>query len=120
MFPGDTEGSEAIAPALVLEVRGDGEWLEFSRLSPSTRAGSLSHNGPEGRQVYVFRCLGHQSVLQRSKAGTDLMQGDIRALLPFAGYEEVARLTPEDPVADFWLCPDNVTEPVRFRFRHQA
>jgi hypothetical protein len=109
-----------MAPALVLEVRAEGEWREVNRLGPSAAPGSLSHNGPQGRQVYVFRCLGHQSVLQRSQAGADLAHGDLRVLSSSAsGFEDVARLTSEDPTAEFWLRPDNVVEPVRFRFRHQ-
>jgi hypothetical protein len=120
MSPGASERSkdEAIAPALVLEVRVAEEWREFSRLGPSALPGSLSHNGPEGRQVYMFRCLGDYSILQRSEAGVDVGRGDLRGVSSL-GLEDVARLTMEEPTVDFWLRPDNASEPVRFRFRHQ-
>jgi hypothetical protein len=65
-----------------------------------------------------FRCLGDHSILQRSKAGVDFARGELR-VFSHSGFEDVARLTTEEPAMDFWLRPDNVAEPVRFRFRHQ-
>jgi hypothetical protein len=107
-----------MSPALILEVRVPEEWREFNRLDPSEPPGSLSHNGPGDRQVYMFRCLGDYSILQRSKSGADFERGDLRAVSSLV-FEDVARLTVEQPSVDFWLRPDNVEEPVRFRFRHQ-
>jgi hypothetical protein len=121
MTPDAREGSddETTAPALVLEVRADGEWHEFGRFGPSAPPSSVSHNGPGGRQVYLFRCCGDYSVLQRSKAGADLSDSHARVLLSSAGLESVARLTAENPTADFWLRPGDADELMHFRFRHQ-
>jgi hypothetical protein len=105
--------------ALIVEARVDGEWRAVTRLGPSSPPASVSHNGPAGRQVYVYRCCGDHSVLLRSKAGADVTDGELR-VLPSAGLEDVARLTPEAPTTDFWLRFDGADDSLHVRFRHES
>jgi hypothetical protein len=66
----------------------------------------------------MFSCKGDHSTVQRSAAGIDISVGDVRTITS-ARFEEVARLTPDQPTAEFWLRTENMAEPARFRFRHQ-
>jgi hypothetical protein len=106
--------------ALLVEFRHQGEWRQVGpALTPGMRAGSLSHNGPAGRQMYVFGCDGPYSLLLRSTAGLDTAQPTlIRVVSALEGFEEIARLTPEQPAFECWLKIDRMREPTRFRFRH--
>jgi hypothetical protein len=108
--------------ALIVELRFGGEWHRAGwPLSADDAPGSMSHNGPAGRQVYVFGCDGPYSLVMRSKAGIDSEHagGLVRKLAVLEGFEEVARLTPERPSFECWLQTDRMREPMRFRFRHQ-
>src|SRR5437660_1423172 len=106
---------------LTVEFRAQGEWHRVGpALAPSALPGSMSHNGPAGRQVYVFGCDGGHSLVLRSRGGMDVEHaaGSIRAIKSLEGFEEVARLTPERPSFECWLKTDRMREPTRVRFRH--
>lgn len=103
---------------LVFEMRQLKKWVELGRLGPEDTNGSLSHNGPAGRQVYMFGCHGDHSVIKRSEAGVDTDVGPLR-ITAALGYEEIARLTEESAPYEFWLKTDNMREPILVRFRHE-
>lgn len=106
--------------SLIVEFRAEGQWHRAGPpLSAADQPGSVSHNGPAGRQVYVFECLGDRSVLKRSSLGADREHvGGLVRVVTSLGFEEVARLTPAQPSFECWLQTDRMREPMRFRFRH--
>jgi hypothetical protein len=105
---------------LVLLVRARGEWVQAGwPLKPGEPGGSLSHNGPSGREVYLFECRGDHSVLLRSKAGADVELGAARVIENLDGFEEVARMDAEHPSFECWLRTDRDSETRRYRFRHE-
>ncbi len=85
---------------LIFEVRPNpgGAWLPIAELGPHDREGSISDNQPGGRDVILFRCDGHRSVIHRSAAGADFDLGSltgrpIRAVIPSGGLDLIAELT---------------------------
>lgn len=108
---------------LTVEFRARGEWhpVVGPALTPGAPPGSMSHNGPAGRQVYLFGCDGDYSLVLRSRGGVDVEHaGLVRELTALEGFEEVARLTPERPSFECWLKTDRMREPTRVRFRHNS
>jgi hypothetical protein len=107
--------------SLIVEFRAEGRWHRAGPpLSADDPSGSMSHNGPAGRQVYVFGCDGPYSLVLRSRSGADREHagGLVRKLTALKGFEQVAELTPEQPSFECWLKTDRMREPMRFRFRH--
>jgi hypothetical protein len=78
----------------------------------------MSHNAPDGRQVYRFRCLGDHSIIDRSVGGGDFEVGAVRAINPLAGWEEIATLNAENPTYDCWLKTDVSPQPRHIRWHH--
>jgi hypothetical protein len=105
---------------LYLELfRGSQNWQTIGRLAPGERPGSISHNAPDGRQIYRFEARSSAlSVIERSVGGADIEVGSLRAIDPLYGFEEVARLTAVNPTLEFALRTDNMPHAVPFRFRH--
>lgn len=101
---------------LLFEIRMDGRWRELGRLETGDAPGSLSHNGPAGRQVYQFQCHGDYSVLERSLGGADTEVGPMRVVLS-DGFERVAILR-HGETEEFWLKTDRMNAPHRVRFTH--
>lgn len=104
---------------LILELRDPKRkaWQEIGRLQAGEN-GSVSHNPQAGkREIYRFRCLGEQSVVERSVAGADVEVGPLRAISTI-GFDEVARLNAENPTVEMWLKTDRMPSPQRIRFRH--
>jgi hypothetical protein len=105
---------------LVLLVRTRGQWVQAGwPLKPGEPGGSLSHNVPDGREVYLFECRGDHSVLLRSRGGIDIEQGSTR-VIDTEGFEEVARMDAEHPSFECWLRVGRDRETRRYRFRHEA
>lgn len=103
---------------LYVEIRKPGAWIQVGApLTEGDAPGSISHHAPDGRQIYVFACLGDRSVVRRSIAGLDMEIGMAR-VISAAGLEDVAVLTPEDPECEIWVSSKRSREPRRMRLRH--
>lgn len=101
---------------LLLDVRANGQWKRMGAVLLGSQSGSLSHNGPAGRQMYLFKCHTDHAVIERSTGGADYEVGYERAIQSI-GLEKVARLDAENPDFECWLKTDHSTEPHRMRFR---
>jgi hypothetical protein len=73
---------------------GCGGWRPVAGMRPGDREGSISDSKPGRRDVIMFRCEPGRSVIRRSRAGADWEQGAERAVVPLAGFEELAVLVP--------------------------
>lgn len=103
--------------SLIVEFRAKGKWHPVDPPLGPGEAGSVSHNGPAGRQLYVFQCEGDHSIMRRSSVGIDREDGVLREITS-AGFEDVAEIIPGVPYECF-LKTDRMREPMRFRFRHE-
>ncbi len=105
---------------LIIEVRHYGCWLTpGTPLGSGEPDGSLSHNGPAGRQIYRFGCRGEHSVIERSAAGVDAeLEGGALRAISSRHFEQVAKLHAGDDPFECFLRTDRMVEPALFRFRH--
>lgn len=104
---------------LQMHFPSQGGWTTVGVQDLHALDGTMSHNGPAGREIYRFRCCGSHSEIERSVGGADLEVSVLRRV-DSLGYETVARLTPEAPDLEFWLKTDRMPQPARFRFHHAA
>lgn len=105
---------------LCVEIRDGASWRTIGRLAPGEPSGSISHNAPDGRQIYRFTAVSSAlSRIERSVGGVDFEVGALRVIAASAGFEEVSRLTAENPKLVFWLRTDLMTEVHEARFRHE-
>jgi hypothetical protein len=68
-----------------------GGWRLLAALSEGDREGSISDNGPGGREVILFACLGGCSRVRRSVVGGDELRGAARVVKTL-GFEDLAVL----------------------------
>lgn len=78
---------------LVMEISADGRaWRPVAVLNPGDPDGSVSNRQADRRDVILFRCEHHRSVVYRSTGGTDYESGAQRVVSTL-GVEELASLT---------------------------
>ena len=77
---------------LLFEAHVRGTWVPLATLTPSDRAGSVTSNTLDGRDVIMFHCCDGHSVVERSVSGADETAGTVRVVTT-EGTETLARLT---------------------------
>jgi hypothetical protein len=101
------------------------KWVTFGILNPGDRPASMSDNKPDGRRdVYMIECSPDDthSTIYRSKAGLDIIIGNLRVVAPLEipeGFEIVKILKKGDEPYVLSLKTDKSPEERKVSFTHK-